>query len=392
MPPKKAKSHSKPAVEAKDTPQEAPVTATETAEPPKDAVQPIGESPSSHCRIAAPLTATEGKLGEPISTNGAIGHTNDESPKSDSKDENTAEKDVSDKSSEPSSKKRKNAAGSAKPKKEPRVGTRTPSARNSRSSSQPSQQQILVYLLSQEAEEFVRPDDEKEDLKKDANLRTYTSSLLSPFEELMCAVILSRPISHTLGMRTIRTILNKPYEFTTPKALKDAGEAKILEAMDNARTQHRGKTANELALLASLVVDKYTSDADKDGAKLKKVLLDNDNDYNQALASLKKEVKGLGANGENIFLRRAQWFPGWDDAYPFIDPKAEDALRKVGLPRDREGLRRLIDQHWAKLNTKNMAGDGDATKKKRAFFVVLERCIVADLEQRIDDVLAAAAA
>lgn len=370
MPPKKTKATSKPAAApSNDPPKEAPITATETAEPPKDETQPA-----------------EGKLGEPAPAVSAYGESGDVREKSAAEEKGT---EKATKEQKPASNKRKKGAETQAPKKDPRKGTRAPSGRNAKAT--PSQQQLLTYLLSKEAEEFVRPEDEKEDIKKSANLRTYTSSQLSPFEELMAAVILSRPISHKLGMRTIRTILNAPYGFSTPKALKDAGEAKILEAMDTARTQHRGKTANELVLLGDLILEKYTSADDKDGTQLKKVLAENDNDFNQALSSLRKEVKGLGANGESIFMRRTQWLPGWDDAYPYVDPKAEDALRKLELPRDREELQQLIKQHWSKLKTANIAGGDDATKQKRAFSVVLERSIVADLEQRIDEVLKAAA-
>lgn len=71
----------------------------------------------------------------------------------------------------------------------------------------------------------------------------------------MCAVILSRPISHALGLRSIRTLFNKPYEFTTPKEIRSAGFEGVRRALDDARTQHRQKTAEELVLLADAVVE-----------------------------------------------------------------------------------------------------------------------------------------
>ena len=115
---------------------------------------------------------------------------------------------------------------------------------------------ILQFLLSPASLDICRPKDEIEDIKeRGAGIRTYSASSFSPFEELVCAVVLSRPISHALGLRSIRTIFNSPYEFTTPKKLREAGSEGIREALDVARTQHRQKTAEELSLLASAVVE-----------------------------------------------------------------------------------------------------------------------------------------
>jgi len=106
---------------------------------------------------------------------------------------------------------------------------------------------ILNFLLSPSALPLCRPKDETEALKADNSPhRTYASSTFSPFEELVCAVILSRPISHALGVRSIRTLLNAPCEFTTPKAIREAGAEGRREALDIAKTQHRQKTADEL--------------------------------------------------------------------------------------------------------------------------------------------------
>lgn len=57
----------------------------------------------------------------------------------------------------------------------------------------PSQQQLLTFLISDKAQEICRPEDETEDIKARGDIKTYSSSVLSPFEELISAVILSRP-------------------------------------------------------------------------------------------------------------------------------------------------------------------------------------------------------
>lgn len=279
-------------------------------------------------------------------------------------------------------KKRKRAADSS--------GTQKAARRSGRGApkSQTSQEQLLGFLLSQEAEDLCRPDEELQDIKTRGNIRTYTS-VMNPFEELACAVILSRPISHRLGLRTIRTTLNDPYNFTSAEAVKNAGPKQHHQALWDARTQHKGKTAEQIGQIAEVVLARYTATGDKDGTQLQKVLDDNEGDVDQALDELKENIKGLGPTGVNIFLRRVQWL--WEAGYPYIDDRTGLSLRKLGLPEEAEDLEKAIGQHWSKLDRKNITGKDDSAKKRRAFVTVLERAIAADLEGKIDAVLEAAA-
>ena len=128
---------------------------------------------------------------------------------------------------------------------------------------QPDPVRLINYLLSKESLDSCRPKDEIEDVKIHGHLRTYSSSTFSPFEELMCAVILSRPISHGLGLRSIRTLLNDPYNCTTPKRIRNGGFDLMIEAVNEARTQHRQKTAEELVTLADAVAD-HLGNGDED--------------------------------------------------------------------------------------------------------------------------------
>ena len=113
----------------------------------------------------------------------------------------------------------------------------------------------LQFLLCPASLDYCRPKDETADLgSRDSDIITYSSSILTPFEELACAVILSRPISHALGLRSIRTLFNAPYNFRTPKALREAGVEGRRKALDEARTQHKQKTAEELGGLADVII------------------------------------------------------------------------------------------------------------------------------------------
>lgn len=259
--------------------------------------------------------------------------------------------------------------------------------RSRRAGSKPSQEQLLNYLLSAEAEDLTRPDDEREDIEKRGKIATYSSAELSPFEELMCAIILSRPISHRLGLRTIRTVLNDPYNFTSAKAIKDAGSDKQHQALWDARTQHKDKTAQQLGGLADVVLEKFTSKEDSEGKELGRVLEEGDMDEIQQ--ALKSSIKGLGATGLDIFSRRVQWL--WEKIFPYIDGRTVDSLRRFDLPYEPKQLVDTINSHWKALNTKHISGKDEAQKKRRAFVLILERVTGADLEGKVETVLGHAA-
>merc|ERR1712070_27502 len=254
---------------------------------------------------------------------------------------------------------------------------------------QPSKQQLLSFLLSDSASVLCRPDDETEDMKNRGDIRTYSTSVLTPFEELTCAVILSRPISHRLGLRTIRTILNPPYNFTSAKAVQDAGNEKHIQAVWDARTQHKEKTAGEIGMIADVVLEKFTAEGDKAGTRLEKVRTECNKDIEKERELLKSNIKGLGRTGLDIFFRRVQW--QWDAGYPFVDGKSAQSLYKLGLPDEGEELHKLIEQHWEKLETKQLAGEDEKAKKRRALVIVLERATGADLEGKSEAVVEAAA-
>lgn len=297
---------------------------------------------------------------------------NDQAAREDKKTENLPKKRTKDEATEEPPRKALRRSGRSEPK------------------GQPSQQQLLNYLLSDAATELTRPDDETEDIQtRGANIRTYTASALNPFEELLCAIILSRPISHRLGLRTIRTVLSEPYNFTSARALRDAGDEKRLQSVYDARTQHKDKTAAQMGILAEAVLEHFTTKDDSKGTQLGKLREDCGDDVGQAAKSLKKNIKGLGQTGLEIFFRRVQWI--YTAAFPNVDTRTADALRLLGLPQDGEQLVALIEASWGKLETGGFAGEDKEARKRRALVVLLERATGAHLEHKVDAVLAAAA-
>lgn len=280
------------------------------------------------------------------------------------------------------SKKRK-APTSSEPNKAPRR-----SARSAAPSAPVDAVKMLQFLLSPSSLDLCRPKDEIEDLKtRGAETRTYSTSTFTPFEELVCAVILSRPIGHMLGLRSIRTIFNAPYEFTTPKKIREAGNDGCREALDKARTQHRQKTAEELVLLADAVVNSLGY-GDED-VTLKRVREESEHDYEREREMLRKNVKGLGKTGLDIFGRRIQAV--WPNFYPFVDQRTLAAVEKLGLPGSAEGLRDTLEENWEKLEVKDVEAKDEEERKRRVFVRILERAVGADLEGNIDSIKSEAA-
>lgn len=103
---------------------------------------------------------------------------------------------------------------------------------------------------------------------------------------------------------------------------------------------------------------------------------------------LKKNIKGLGKTGLDVFFRRVQWM--WDEAYPFADQRTLDALGKLGLPTTAEEVKQVMEESWAKLDVDEISGKDDGEKHRKAFVQILERAVGADLEGNIDAAIAEA--
>ena len=284
---------------------------------------------------------------------------------------NEAKKDAK---SDGTSKKRK-AAASSEPNKAPR--------RSARSAVPVDTVKMLQFLLSPSSLDLCRPKEEIEESKTHGpDFKTYSASAFTPFEELICALILSRPIGHMLGLRSIRTIFNPPHELTTPKKIREAGKEGCRKALDEARTQHRQKTAEELILLADAVLDSL-GDGDED-VSLGRVRVESGHDCEKEREMLRKNVKGLGKTGLDIFGRRIQGV--WPNFYPFVDQRTLAALEKLDLPGSAEELRNLLDERWEELEVEEVETKDTAERKRKAFVQILERAIGADLEGNIDSI------
>ncbi|GAB7337871.1 hypothetical protein MBLNU457_4265t1 [Dothideomycetes sp. NU457] len=253
---------------------------------------------------------------------------------------------------------------------------------------QPSQQQLLNFLLSNEAADMCRPEDEAKDLEgKGDDYKTYSSTALSPFEELLCAIVLSRPISHRLGLRTIRTILNSPYGFNSPKAIQGFTPEQRHQAMFDARTQHKEKTASQIGMVADVIANEFGKNAED--TSLEKVRTTAKKDWDEERTLLQSHIKGLGKTGLDIFFRRVQW--AWPEAFPFFDERTARGIDKLGLPKNPDALVKVLNENWSKLNTSILPKGDKESLKRRAFVIICERATAADLEGNSEALIEAAA-
>ncbi|KAK0653892.1 hypothetical protein DIS24_g5576 [Lasiodiplodia hormozganensis] len=270
------------------------------------------------------------------------------------------------------------ASGGSPPAKAARASSFSSSSTSSPSNPlDQGQTQVLRFLLSPHALPYTAPEVEA---SQPSGVRTYATGRLTPFEELLAAVVLSRPVAHALGQRAVRTLLNPPYGLTTPSKVRAAAEeGRVLEALREARTQHKEKTAEAIGRLADVAVERWG-----DGG-LEGVREEGGWDCDEERRVLKEGVKGLGETGLDIFCRRVQWL--WEEVCPFVDWRTKGALEQLGLPGEAEELRQGMESKWDELGVKDIGLKGEEEKKRRAFVLVLERAVGASLEKKVQDVL-----
>ncbi|ETN39958.1 uncharacterized protein HMPREF1541_06185 [Cyphellophora europaea CBS 101466] len=214
--------------------------------------------------------------------------------------------------------------------------------------------------------------DDDHDEQKHELLLTYPDSHLTPFQNLVAALILSKPLSHRLGMRTINTLLNAPFGLRTVRDLDEAGFEGRRKVMWEARTQHKEKTAAQLGDLVEGVQEVNGGEEGVEELKgLKKQLEGLEvGDAQKKVEEVLSKVKGIGPTGTGIFMRRVQ--EDWDDVFPYADQRALDTAVQFGLMDDGQGVEKLAEQL-----------DGDRAKLVK----LLDVLVGVQLEKKLDEAL-----
>ena len=84
---------------------------------------------------------------------------------------------------------------------------------------------VVKFFLSPKALHLLKnPKSDPPSTGSNSAENDYFSFSLSPFEPVLCALILSKSLSHTLGQRTIQTPLNPPYKLSNTNAMLKASK------------------------------------------------------------------------------------------------------------------------------------------------------------------------
>lgn len=154
----------------------------------------------------------------------------------------------------------------------------------------------------------------------------------SPLFRWLCAsLLLSTRISADLAMNAARELARAGWR--TPERMAAATweqRTKVLNEAGYARYDE--STSRRLAEVAETILDTYGGDL----RRLRKKAEGNP----ERLRDLLKAFKGIGDVGADIFCREIQ--AAWPEFYPFVDQKALDSARKLGLASSREAVAGLV--------------------------------------------------
>ena len=152
------------------------------------------------------------------------------------------------------------------------------------------------------------------------------------FQLLLLAQLLSARIGAGVAVATARELFAAGW--TSPARLRDAGRGAVVRALGRGGyRRYDERTATQLREMATLVLERYAAD-------LRGLARAAGEDPARA-AELVQEVKGIGPTGAAVFLREAQAV--WPWVRPFLDGRARDGARRLGLPDDATALAGLVD-------------------------------------------------
>jgi hypothetical protein len=153
----------------------------------------------------------------------------------------------------------------------------------------------------------------------------------SPLYRLqVLSVLLSTRIKADIAVAAARELARAG--MTMPRRMLDATWQQRVDALGRAHyVRYDESTATALGDGARLLLDEY-------GGDLRRLRAEADGDV-ATLRSLLRKIPRLGPVGADIFCREAQQV--WPELRPYLDRKALDGAKKVGLPTDPGKLARL---------------------------------------------------
>ncbi|UUU29162.1 endonuclease [Streptomyces sp. CA-210063] len=146
------------------------------------------------------------------------------------------------------------------------------------------------------------------------------------YQTLVLATLLSARIQADIAVAAAKALFDAGMR--TPRSMADASWQQRVDALgEGGYRRYDERTSTMLGKGAELVLERYDGDLRRlrEEADPKKALLD---------------IPGIGPTGADIFLRDVQGV--WPEFAPYIDRKALDGARRLGLPASPEKLSGLV--------------------------------------------------
>ncbi|QIY77510.2 endonuclease [Streptomyces sp. RLB1-33] len=146
------------------------------------------------------------------------------------------------------------------------------------------------------------------------------------YQTLVLAVLLSARIKADIAVAAARALFDA--EMRDPRSMADASWQQRVDALGKGGyRRYDERTSTLLGRGAELLLERYGGDLRRlrDEPDPKKALLD---------------IPGIGPTGADIFLRDVQGV--WPEFAPYIDRKALDGARRLGLPASPKKLGGLV--------------------------------------------------
>ncbi|GHJ42024.1 endonuclease [Streptomyces sp. TS71-3] len=192
----------------------------------------------------------------------------------------------------------------------------------------PAQKRVVRELLATEGRTFAQ----------EAGIRL-TNTPQPLYRTLVLATLMSARIRGSVAIATARELYDAGMR--DARSMADATWHQRVRALGKGGyRRYDERTSNQLGEGARLVLDAW-------GGDLRRMRADAHGDVGE-LRQLLQRVPGVGPTGADIFLREVQDI--WPEAAPYLDRKALQGARRLGLPDDPEALSRLAgDGHPAAL-------------------------------------------
>jgi endonuclease III len=151
------------------------------------------------------------------------------------------------------------------------------------------------------------------------------------YQLLVLATLLSARISGDVAVAAARELFDAGYR--SPQAMRKASWQHRVDALGRGHyRRYDERTSTMLGEAAEQVIDRWRGD-------LRNLREEAGGDRKQ-VHTLLMDLKGIGPTGADIFLREVQAV--WDTG-PYLDARAVQGAKKVGLPASPSAIAELVD-------------------------------------------------